>query len=145
MQKKYIYKIILSIVLAITFVGCGNDSKNKTTTTETVHVSTRTNTGDVDTTTPIITPKSLVLTVSTTTLNKDDNTTVEVLATYEDKPPKGSIKDIYAFVNSRYAKELTVAQSGYFEKTYGTKENNIGTFAYFYLWMQSWFYYMASI
>ncbi|NOR56046.1 MAG: hypothetical protein GQ531_07535 [Sulfurovum sp.] len=76
MQKQTILKMALSIILAITFVGCDNKSKKQ--------ITIETNTCDVNTTSTVISPKSLVLTVSTTTLNKDDNTTVEVLATYED-------------------------------------------------------------
>jgi len=37
------------------------------------------------------------------------------------KSPKGTIEDIYAFINTRYVKKQASIGSNYFEKTYGKK------------------------
>jgi len=86
---------ILSLLLAATllfFAGCGNDNK---TPTQTVATSTAPSAPSTPSHT-IVTPeeakglKGLSLTVDKITLNKDENTTVKVIASYDD----GSSKEV---------------------------------------------------
>ena len=88
--------IILNTALMLLLVGCGGGSDNAETkspvsveqnTTE--NRGDNTNTDDDNTsTTPTVPLTSLKLSINKTTLNKDENTTVEVLATYADNSTK---------------------------------------------------------
>ncbi len=87
--------LILALLLMTLFGACSS-KKNKTETNVTTdsHVTVEQNTttgGGIDnntTTTPTVTLASLKLTADKTSLNKDENTTVKVVATYSDNATK---------------------------------------------------------
>lgn len=69
--------------------GSGSADNNATTETNTTTtVATGGSNDDNSTTTPIIALKSLILTADKTSLNKDENTTVKVMASYSDNTTK---------------------------------------------------------
>ena len=69
--------------------GSSNAADGSNNTTSGTDDNTTTGGGDDNTTTtPTVTLKSLNLTVGKTTLNKDENTTVKVMATYSDNSRK---------------------------------------------------------
>ena len=93
MKKINSVKIVLSMVAVMMVVGCNKKSDTKTNITETITTTSSTsvptsgshdnNETNTSSTTSTKNPKSLVLSIETTTLNKEDNTTLALLSTYE--------------------------------------------------------------
>jgi uncharacterized lipoprotein YajG len=75
-------KILLSLATTFLLVGCGDTPKE-----------TETNTTSTPPTT-VTSPKSLVLSLDVSTLNKDANTSLALMATYQDNSTKDLTTDI---------------------------------------------------
>jgi hypothetical protein len=76
-------KILLSLATTFLLVGCGDTPKE-----------TETNTTSTPPTTTVTSPKSLVLSLDVSTLNKDANTSLALMATYQDNSTKDLTTDI---------------------------------------------------
>ena len=123
--------LTVSILLATSFLlltGCNDNAKTETnTTTDTNTIIDNSNNdnptegsgdGDDNTTTPpTVTPISLMLTIDKTSLNKDENTSIKVIATYADGTSKDMTEQVEWVMTPKDAVKVT-------EKTLIAKKDN---------------------
>ena len=113
-QIRNITMLLATIALTLLLSACGTN----VTTTE----------GDDNTTaTPTVTLKSLNLTVDKTSLNKDENTTVKVMATYPDNTSKEVTDNIEWLITPKDALKIKGNMLTALKDTNATLQAKVGT------------------
>jgi len=108
--------LIASSLFSLLLSGCGSNSSGgidsdhglvPTPTMQTPDPDTNGTTPETNTTNPITTFKSLALSINQTSINKDHNTNLKVMATYQDGTKKDITKDVQWIISPKDAIKIT--------------------------------------
>ena len=132
---KTITTLLLTVTVALLLSACNSktsqeETDNTITNTENNNAGTTgsgTGTGTNTTTTPTVTLKSLTLTVDKTSLNKDENTTVKVMATYPDNTSKEVTDNIEWLITPKDALKIKGNMLTALKDTNVTLQAKVGT------------------